>query len=129
MKGEDGKYHIDGKTFELLIGSRAQVMHGTAYKTSGGLKKVHLKKNKHGNIVSRKKSNKGAEMLKRLTDKGYHTRKGKFGFVKKAAKKTRKARKQHKKKKVHPIKGVMWEDRSYATGQFAVKPTYRREKK
>ncbi len=39
MKHSDGKYHIDGKTFDELIGSRAKVYHGTAYKTSGDLKK------------------------------------------------------------------------------------------
>ena len=38
------------------IGSRAQVMHGTADHTSGGLKKGDLKMNKWGRIVSRKKS-------------------------------------------------------------------------
>ena len=47
MKGSDGKYHISGMVFEILIGSRAQVHHGTAYKTSGGLKRKDLKKNKH----------------------------------------------------------------------------------
>ena len=39
------------KTF----GSRAQVMHGTAMKTPGGLTKKNLRKNKHGRIVSAKK--------------------------------------------------------------------------
>ncbi len=38
------------------VGSRAQVMHGTAQKTSGGLTKADLKYNKWGRIVSRKKS-------------------------------------------------------------------------
>ena len=38
------------------VGSRAQVMHGTAQKTSGGLTKKDLKYNKWGRIVSRKKS-------------------------------------------------------------------------
>lgn len=38
------------------IGSRAQVMHGGALKTSGGLTKKDLKYNKWGRIVSRKKS-------------------------------------------------------------------------
>ena len=42
MKGHDGKYHIKGKTFEKLIGSRAQVWHGTAYKTKGDLVKSDL---------------------------------------------------------------------------------------
>jgi hypothetical protein len=34
------------------IGSRAQVMHGTAHHTSGGLTKKDLKYNKWGRIVS-----------------------------------------------------------------------------
>lgn len=134
MKGSDGKYHISGMVFEILIGSRAQVHHGTAYKTSGGLKKKDLKKNKHGKIVSRAKSAKGPQMLKRLTNKGYHTRKGKFGWVKgKSAAKgrgTRKRTRKHRKRKhkVHAIKGVRWEDRAYGTGKFAKKPSYRRRR-
>lgn len=152
MKSSDGKYHINGMIFEILIGSRAQVHHGTAYKTPGGLKKNNLKKNKHGKIVSRAKSAKGAQMLKRLTNKGYHTRKGKFGWVKgkdtphlrgegsgtrKHSKKHRrhsKKRRGHSKKhrgskhKVHPIYGVGWEDRAYGTGRFAKKPSYRRRR-
>ena len=42
------------------VGSRAQVMHGTAHHTKGGLTKKHLKYNKYGRIVSRKKSSKMA---------------------------------------------------------------------
>lgn len=135
-KGSDGRYHISGMIFEILIGSRAQVHHGTAYKTSGGLKKKDLKKNKHGKIVSRLKSSKGPQMLKRLTSKGYHTRKGHFGFVKKAAtgskhrKKRRHTRKRRKsrKRRVHPIRGIRWEDRAYKSGRFAKKPSYRRRR-
>ena len=37
-------------------GSRAQVMHGNATKTSGGLTKPQLKYNKQGKIVSKKAS-------------------------------------------------------------------------
>ena len=64
------------------IGSRAQVMHGTAHHTSGGLTKGDLKYNKYGRIVSRKKSMK-AKKEKRLEKAGYKTRKGKFGAIKK----------------------------------------------
>jgi hypothetical protein len=38
------------------VGSRAQVMHGTAHHTSGGLTKKALKYNKSGKIVSARKS-------------------------------------------------------------------------
>ncbi len=40
----------------LTTGSRAQVMHGTAKHTSGGLVKSDLKMNKAGAIVSKKQS-------------------------------------------------------------------------
>ena len=39
------------------VGSRAEVMHGNALKTSGGLSKNDLMYNKKGEIVSVKKSN------------------------------------------------------------------------
>jgi hypothetical protein len=64
------------------VGSRAQVMHGTADHTSGGLTKGDLKYNKGGRIVSRKKSMK-AKKEKRLIKLGFKTRKGKFGLIKK----------------------------------------------
>ena len=34
----DGFYHVEGKNWSELFGSRIQVMNGTAYKTTGGLK-------------------------------------------------------------------------------------------
>ena len=37
------------------IGSRAEVFHGKALKTSGGLHQENLVKNKHGYIVSKRK--------------------------------------------------------------------------
>lgn len=78
---EDGKYHIAGKKYDELVGSRAQVWHGTAYKTSGGLKKRNLHKNKHGRIVSKRKF-KSAKREQRLKNHGYTAKKGKFGAVK-----------------------------------------------
>ena len=96
MRGPDGKYHIKGKKYELNEGSRAQVWHGTAYKTSGGLTKSNLFMNKHGRVVSKKK-HETAKKEKRLQKHGYFTRKGKFGAVKKAHS-TRKHRKSHKGK-------------------------------
>lgn len=80
-KSADGKYHIKGKTYEMLIGSRAQVWHGTAFKTNGNLEKDQLIKNKNDRIVSKKKHN-TAKKEKRLLKHGYGTKKGKFGFVK-----------------------------------------------
>ena len=76
-----GKYSVSGKTFEMLIGTRAQVWHGTAYKTTGGLTKNDLMQNKAGRIVSRAKHN-TAKREKRLVKAGFLTKKGHFGFIK-----------------------------------------------
>ena len=97
-KSADGKYHIKGKKYELLKGSRAQVHHGTAYKTSGGLTKSDLMMNKHGRIVSKKK-HATAKREKRLEKAGYKPKKGKFVVM-------RKSMKSHKKshKKAHSTK-------------------------
>jgi len=82
QKGSDGMYLINGKKYQFIRGSRAQVWHGTAYKTNGGLIKSKLMKNKHGRIVSASK-HKTAKKQKRLVKAGYITTKGKFGSVKK----------------------------------------------
>jgi len=79
-KSPNGKYQIHGKSFEILCGTRAQVWHGTAYKTSGGLKKAQLMQNKSGRIVSEKKHH-SAKRDNRLVKSGYGTKKGKFGWV------------------------------------------------
>ena len=79
-KDSSGKVHVAGKTFESLFGTRAQVWHGTAYKTTGGLTKSHLMQNKAGRIVSKAKHS-TAKKEKRLVKAGYGTKKGKFGFV------------------------------------------------
>lgn len=68
-------------TFKSIIGSRAEVWHGTAKKTSGGLTKTHLMKNKSGRIVSKKKHF-SAKKDNRLVKAGFKTKKGHFGFVK-----------------------------------------------
>ena len=74
--------------FEMTVGSRAQVWHGTAKHTSGGLTKTHLMKNKSGRIVSRKK-HLSAKRDNRLVKAGYKTKKGHFGFVKTGSKSRR----------------------------------------
>jgi len=61
-------------------GSRAEVMHGTAKRTSGGLTKGDLKYNKWGEIVSKKKSEQ-AKKMKHLEKAGWTAKKGKFGAV------------------------------------------------
>jgi hypothetical protein len=80
-KSDDGLYHIRGSKYPMLIGTRAQVWHGTAYKTSGGLTKNDLVQNKAGRIVSRAK-HATAKKEMRLVKHGYGTKKGKFGYVK-----------------------------------------------
>ena len=80
-KNASGHYMIHANKYEMLEGSRAQVLHGTAYKTSGGLKKQDIMMNKRGRIVSKKK-HVSAKKEKRLVRAGYGTKKGKFGYVK-----------------------------------------------
>ena len=95
MKAADGKYHHKGKTYEILVGSRAEVWHGKAYKTMGNLTRNDLIMNNRGRIVSKKK-HKTAKKEKRLEKAGYFTEKGKFGFVKKAAKTSKKSKSKRK---------------------------------
>ena len=102
MKHADGKYHIQDnkKPFDLLRGSRAQVWHGTAWKTEGGLEKKNLMKNKNGRIVSVRK-HKTAKRENRLEKAGWGFKKGKFGAVRLTKsgghKSTRKRRRTHKR--------------------------------
>jgi hypothetical protein len=67
--------------YEMVIGSRAQVMNGTAHHTTGGLTKDKLFRTKNGRIVSKSKHF-SAKRENRLVKAGYGTRKGKFGYVK-----------------------------------------------
>jgi|UniRef100_A0A6C0LMT1 hypothetical protein len=60
------------------VGTRAQVWHGTAHHTSGGLTRNALKQNKHGRIVSRKASAAGKKALKHLVKAGFKAKKGSF---------------------------------------------------
>ena len=60
------------------VGSKAQVFHGNAKHTSGGLTKSDLVQNKHGRIVSRRKQAQGRKSLKYLTRRGYKAKKGVF---------------------------------------------------
>ena len=83
---QTGKYHIGNNVYKLLIGSRTQVFNGTAYKTEGGLLKDNLMMNRWGRIVSKKK-HATASKEKRLEKNGYFAQKGKFGYVRKTARK------------------------------------------
>jgi hypothetical protein len=82
----DGFYHIKGKKWPELFGSREQVHNGNAYKTTGGLRNTDILMNKWGRIVSAKK-HKTAKIEKRLEKHGYFAKKGKFGYLKKTQRK------------------------------------------
>ena len=87
MRKDDGTYHVDGKKYPELFGSRVQVWNGNAYKTLGNLTKSQLFYNKNHRIVSLKK-HRTAKKEMRLQKHGYFSRKGTFGYVKKAVKNT-----------------------------------------
>lgn len=62
----------------MTVGTKAQVFHGTAKHTPGGLKKKDLMKTKAGRIVSRKKHAAGIKALKKLRKLGFVAKKGTF---------------------------------------------------
>ena len=77
---------MSSSEFKKTIGTRAEVYHGTARRTSGGLTKSELMMNKHGRIVSKKKHNTAKKEM-RLVKYGFLTKKGKFGYIKGKSKK------------------------------------------
>ena len=89
-RNNSGKYTAPAVNTKKNVGSRAEVWHGTAKKTSGGLTRADLKKNDHGRIVSIKKSNAGKKSIKRLANLGYVAKKGEFKLFKKSGAKARK---------------------------------------
>lgn len=52
------------------VGSRRQVLQGTASKTAGGLKSSDIKKNSEGKLVSRAASDAGKKNFKHIS--GFH---------------------------------------------------------
>ena len=66
------------------VGTKAQVYHGTAKHTSGGLIKKDLMKTRRGRIVSRKKHAAGMKAIKKLRAMGYVAKKGKFTLFRKS---------------------------------------------
>jgi hypothetical protein len=74
-----------------IVGSRAEVFHEKALKTSGGLHKNNLIKNKHGYIVSKRKVNLSRRLKTNpLMSQGYLAKRKskKFGPAKHKQKKT-----------------------------------------
>ena len=74
------------------VGSRAEVMHGTAKHTSGGLRKQHLTYNKRGKIVSKRAS------ARSKTKKGVNSLKKKNRRSRRRSKRTSSKRKSNKRK-------------------------------
>ena len=64
-------------------GSKAQVWHGTAQKTPGGLTRKDLMKTKKGRIVSKKKHAIGLRRIRSLRKLGFKAKKGTFKLFKK----------------------------------------------
>ena len=83
--------HQMGSGKMLAVGSRAQVFHGVAKKTSGGLKKNDLFKDKNGRIRSKKAS---SAAKKRVAKPGHRFRK----YIEQA--------KENKGKKFKPLKKI-----------------------
>lgn len=93
---ENGVYKIRGKTYKKNRGSRREVWNGSAFQTTGNIRKSGLFKNKHNRIVS-KKLRKQAIKDKRLVKSGYLTKKGQFGSFKDGKRVTKKKKKTRRK--------------------------------
>ena len=102
-RAADGGVIVAGKKYAMLVGSRAQVWHGTAYKTNPGKKaltKKDLMQKKDGKIVSKKKSQtaKRQKHLGAYIDIARRRRGKSFQKMKKGMVKTKKRRKKRKVK-------------------------------
>lgn len=86
VRQSDGLYHLDGKHFKQLFGSRQQVWNGTAYKTEGLLLKKDIMMNKWGRLVSKKKhaTAKKEQLQKKRLFKNFTAVKGKFGSIRRS---------------------------------------------
>lgn len=80
------KNNLAGGAKIKAVGSKAEVFHGTAKHTSGGLTRKDLLKNKHGRIVSRRKQAAGRKALANLRKAGYVAKKGTFKLFRKHSK-------------------------------------------
>jgi hypothetical protein len=67
----------------MKVGSKAQVFHGTAERTAGGLKKDDLMQTSAGRIVSKKAHAAGLVAIQRLRNAGFVAKKGEFKLFKK----------------------------------------------
>ena len=84
------------------VGSKAEVFHGTAKHTSGGLKKKDLMKHS-GRIISRKKHAAGKKAIKHLFAAGYKPKKGTFKLMRKSM--AHSSKRHSKRSKRHTRRG------------------------
>ena len=108
------------------VGSKAEVFHGTAKHTSGGLKKKDLMKHS-GRIISRKKHAAGKKAIKHLFAAGYKPKKGTFKLMRKSmahsSKRHSKRSKRHTRRGGATAGSVSSTDGFYTTPSMAmVKP-------
>ena len=83
--------------YKNTVGSKAQVYHGTAKHTSGGLTKKNLVKSK-GRIKSKKQVAHGKKAIKNLRKLGYVAKKGTFRLFKKSDGKKKRGKTEKKRK-------------------------------
>lgn len=104
------------------VGTKAEVFHGTAKHTSGGLKKKDLMKTKKGRIVSRRKHAAGLKSIKRLFALGYKPTKGTFKVMRKSMVDGRRHKKTRQTRKRGGAYGSVSSE-AFAAAGYAGKPT------
>ena len=82
--------------YKNTVGSKAQVYHGTAKHTSGGLTKKNLVKSK-GRIKSKKQVAHGKKAIKNLRKLGFVAKKGIFRLFKKSDGKKKRGKTEKKR--------------------------------
>ena len=83
--------------YKTTVGSKAQVYHGTAKHTSGGLTKKSLVKSK-GRIKSKKQVAHGKKAIKNRRKLGFVAKKGTFRLFKKSDGKKKRGKTEKKRK-------------------------------
>ena len=79
---------MSANKFAIKVGSKAQVFHGTAERTAGGLTKGDLMQTNAGRIVSKKQHAAGKVAIQRLRNAGFVAKKGEFKLFTKKSKKS-----------------------------------------
>lgn len=75
-KSSNGFYYINGAKYSRVNGSKAQVMHGTAFKTASGLTKNNLMRDSNGLYVARSKYTRTRHVRHRKTRRTRKVRRG-----------------------------------------------------